>query len=197
MKKMGMAAAVAAVLAAGIGITPAAAVDLDYPGLFKQYAGKVREISQDERVLEMRGQVMVIARTMADGAVSFTGFDQSGFGPAGCAFDTLVNALAFARSCEGVLGPDEIGTLSALADKAAGFVAENGYPQAGGDVKALLDGAIAAATPAPCPAEDNKSAGYVEQLKAMASPKGQGVLERMLSLPRLPVCTEKVYPPKG
>jgi hypothetical protein len=195
MKKLAFVAVIAAGIGAGMG--PAAAVEVDYPGLFEQYADKVRAISQDERVLELPGQVMVIARTLADGAVNFTGFDQSGFGPAGCAFDTLVNALAFSRSCEGVLNADEIATLNGLAEKAAGFVAENGFPAAGDNVQSVLEAAIDMASPAPCPAEDNKSAGYVEQLRALTAPEGQSALERMLSQPRLPVCAEKTYPPKG
>lgn len=184
----------AAVLCAMLAAAPAGAFEIDYPALFETFADKVREVSEDERVLELPGPVTVIAREMKDGAMTFMGFDQSGLGPVGCGFDTLVNAMAFAKQCGGTLSEAEMAKLSGLAEQAAGFVAENGVIGGGKAMAQLMAEAMAGARPMPCPADDNKSAEYVGQLKEMLQPEGHAFFERMLSKPRLPVCLAQTYP---
>lgn len=193
MRKTAFACAMLAAGAAG----PAGAFEIDYPGLFEAFADKVRVVSESERVLELPGPVTVIARELEGGVTRFMGFDQSGLGPAGCGFDTLVNAVAFARQCGGTLSATEMERLGAMAEKAAGFVAENGVIGGGAAMGALLAEALADASPMPCPAEGNKSAAYAEQLKSMLEPDGRAYFDRMLSQPRLPVCLARTYPPEG
>ncbi|WP_137701691.1 hypothetical protein [Marimonas lutisalis] len=183
----------AVTLCAMLAAAPAGAFEIDYPALFEAFADQVREVSEDERVLELPGPVTVIAREMKNGAVNFMGFDQSGLGPAGCGFDTLVNAMAFAEQCGGTLSESEVARLSELAQQAAGFVAENGMFEGGKAAAELMAEAMAGARPMPCPAEGNKSAEYVGQLKDMLKPEGTELFERMLSKPRLPVCLAQTY----
>ena len=191
MSKRAMTAAIVSAALAGLAV-PAAAFEIDYPAIFETFAGEVREVSGTERVLDLPGPVKLIARRQENGATEYSPLDLSGLGPAGCGFEALVNAIAFGRHCTGVLSEDEMATLAALAERAAGFVSANVLVGASADPDAVLAEALAGASPLPCPGADNTGAGYVEQVRSFAAPAGVAALERMLSQPRLPVCAARI-----
>ena len=190
MRKLAIAAAFATALAA-----PAGAFEIDYPALFERFGDQVREVTESQRVLDLPGPVTVIAQAMQNGATKFTALDLSGYGPAGCGFDTVVNALAFGQACEGVLSPAQMDRLRGMAGKAAAFMSENGMAEGAAAASAILEAALAAASPLPCPGEGDAGADYADQIRGLASDAGAEALTQMLSRPRLPVCLAQVVPP--
>ena len=174
---------------------PVVAFENDYPALFEAHADKVNMAQPGLRRLELPGPVVIEEITHSNGTRTYRASDQSGLGAAGCGFGLLVDLVVRSGFCEGMLSRSQHSELEAHLWRVARFVGDNAYPRMSEDAirPALVDRlqfrseAYISSDVGGCPQDDAGTQDLAEMAKNLSGPAGQAAIDRLVSLPRLPV----------
>ena len=174
---------------------PVAAFENDYPALFRAHEARVQQAEPGVRRLELPGPVIIEEVTRATGGMRYVASDQSGLGAAGCGFALLADLVALTGMCDDMLTPGEHAVLEQHLWRVGRFVADNAYPPL---AESALRAAVVARLQARleayrqegegiCPRHDGAELGLVEMARNLTRDGASTAIDRLVSLPRLPV----------
>lgn len=174
---------------------PAKAFENDYAALFATHADRVQQAAPGERRLELPGPVVVVEITKPDGTRRYDADDLSGLGAAGCAFGLLTELVLKFGHCKGGLSDEELVLLEGHLLTVAHFVAENAYPaMSPAKVRPRLletlrvhRARLERIGALQCDSDDSGRQDAAEIARNLARPGGAAAIDRVISLPRLPV----------
>ncbi|OWU85440.1 hypothetical protein ATO6_00330 [Oceanicola sp. 22II-s10i] len=175
---------------------PGAAFDIDYAAVMAAHEAEVEDLGDGKRMLVLpQGPVRIIEMPDGAGGVRYSAMDESPVGSAGCMLGVLVDLVAGARLCEGMLEPDAVERLELALLRSARFVGVNAVPPVPEDQIAERAGALVARAVEryregmACPGDPGADPTGASLARQASGPTFQQFQSAMHEVPRLPVPT--------